>query len=59
MPARKLRDPNEKPQIEKFREAARELGCDDDESAFEERLRQIMKAKPQLKSGVGKRGDGG
>jgi hypothetical protein len=59
MPARKPRDPNEKPQIEKFREAARELACDDDEAAFEERLRQIMKAKPQPKSGVGKRGEGG
>lgn len=34
MPARKPRDPNEKPQIERFREAARELGCDDNENAF-------------------------
>lgn len=34
MPARKPTDPNAKPQIERFREAARELGCDDDEEAF-------------------------
>jgi len=46
MPARKPRPPDEKPQIERFREAARELGCDDDEAAFDEKLRQIMRAKP-------------
>lgn len=32
---------NDKPQIDKFRELARELGCDDDEEAFDERLRKI------------------
>jgi hypothetical protein len=59
MPARKSRDPNDKPQIEKYREAARELGCDDDEATFEEKLRQIMKAKPQPKSEFGKQRPGG
>jgi hypothetical protein len=34
MPARKPRDPNAKPQIERFREAARELGCEDTEEEF-------------------------
>jgi len=46
MPARKPRPPDEKPQIERFREAAQELGCDDDEAAFDEKLRQILRAKP-------------
>lgn len=47
MPARKPRDPNAKPQIERFREAAIELECDDDEAAFDERLRQIARVKPR------------
>jgi hypothetical protein len=34
MPARKPRPPDEKPQIERFREAARELGCEDTEEEF-------------------------
>ena len=55
MPARKPRPPDEKPQIERFREAARELGCDDDEAAFDEKLRQIMRAKPELKGEPTKR----
>jgi len=55
MPARKPRPPDEKPQIERFREAARELGCDNDEAAFDDKLRQIMRAKPAPKSGAAKR----
>jgi hypothetical protein len=47
VPARKPPDPNAKPQIELFREAAIELGCDDDEAAFDERLRQIIRVKPK------------
>jgi hypothetical protein len=46
MPARKPRDPNEKPQIERFREMARELECDEDEEAFKAKLAQIMRHKP-------------
>ena len=46
MPARKPRDPNEKPQIERFHEMARELECDEDEDAFKAKLAQIMKHKP-------------
>jgi hypothetical protein len=30
----------------KFASAARELGCDEDEAAFDERLRKIAKAQP-------------
>lgn len=36
---------SEKPtvaQIERFREKARELGCDEDEAVFEERLQRIV-----------------
>ncbi|WP_428407952.1 hypothetical protein [Hyphococcus sp.] len=33
----------EKPQIEKFREKAKELGCDGDERAFESVVRKIAK----------------
>ena len=35
----------------KFIEKARELGCDEDEAAFEKRLRKIAKAEPKA-SGV-------
>jgi hypothetical protein len=30
-----------KPQIEKFKEVARQLECDEDEAAFEEKLKKI------------------
>jgi hypothetical protein len=47
MPARKPRDPNEKPLAERFQEMARELGCDDDEDAFKAKLGQIARQKPK------------
>ena len=31
-------------QPDKFREAARELGCDEDEAAFEDKVRKIADA---------------
>jgi len=46
MPARKPPDPNAKPQIELFREAAIELGCEDDEAAFDATLARLLKAGP-------------
>lgn len=46
MPARKPRPPDEKPQIERFKEVARELECDEDPDRFEEALRAIVRAKP-------------
>lgn len=36
-----------KPQAEKFKEAARELGCDESEKAFDDKLRVIAKQKPR------------
>lgn len=35
---------HETPQIDKFRDLARELECDDDEAAFDERLKRIATA---------------
>lgn len=34
-------------QREKFEQAARELECDEDEAAWDERLRKIAKQKPE------------
>lgn len=38
--------PDSKPQLDKFKEAARELECDDDPEAFKKRLKKLAKAKP-------------
>ena len=35
---------DERPQIDKFRDLARELETDDDEAAFDERLKKLAKA---------------
>jgi hypothetical protein len=37
----------DKSQIDRFREAARQLGCDEDEAAFDEKLKVIAKQKPK------------
>lgn len=34
-------------QADKFAEAARELGCDEDEGRWEERLRKVAGQKPE------------
>lgn len=34
-------------QLDKFKEAARALECDEDEARWDERLRKVAKAKPQ------------
>ena len=34
-------------QIDRFVEAARELGCDEDEAAFKEKLARIARQKPK------------
>lgn len=34
---------DKKPQIDKFKDAARELECDDDEQRFKERLGKLVK----------------
>lgn len=38
---------NQKDQIDRFKEAARALGCDEDEAAFDTALRQIASYKPK------------
>lgn len=35
-----------KPQPDKFRDLARELGCDEDEAAFEDKVRRVAKGPP-------------
>ena len=37
---------DDKPQLDKFKEAARKLECDDDEQRFKERLGRLAKPKP-------------
>lgn len=37
---------DDKTQSEKFKDAARELGCDEDEAAWDKRLKKVAKAKP-------------
>ncbi|NYS26554.1 hypothetical protein HUK65_16330 [Rhodobacteraceae bacterium 2376] len=39
----------DKSQAERFKEAARELGADDDEAAFNAKLRKMVKQKPDDK----------
>ena len=34
---------NKKSQIDKFKQAARELGCDESERSFDEKLKRIVK----------------
>jgi hypothetical protein len=36
----------DKTQLEKFKEAARELECDDDEQRFKERLGKLVRHEP-------------
>lgn len=38
-----------KPQLDKFKDAARELECDDDEQRFKERLGKLVKPRPAPK----------
>ena len=39
---------DEKPQLDKFKEAAREHGADEDEAHWDERLKRVVKTKPAL-----------
>ena len=49
MPDRNPPDPPAaQPQIERFREMARELGCDEDEESFKAKLAQIMRPLPKV-----------
>lgn len=40
---------NEQSQLDRFKKAARELGTDDDEKRFTEKLRKLVKSKPDPK----------
>ena len=40
------KEPRNQAQANKFRDAARELECDDDEAAFDEKLGKITRQKP-------------
>ncbi|WP_199857771.1 hypothetical protein [Erythrobacter sp. EC-HK427] len=40
-------DTKDKTQLEKFKEAARDLECDDDEARFKERLGKLAKVKSE------------
>lgn len=41
----------EKSQLDRFKEAARQLETDDDEAKFNEKLGKLVKQKPEKKSG--------
>ena len=49
-------DLSEKPQAERFTEAARQLECDEDKERFEEKLKQIAGRKPSQGSQAGSGG---
>lgn len=44
---------DQKTQLDKFKEAARQLETDEDEERFEERLKKIVKQKPDEKKDDG------
>lgn len=41
---------DEKSQSDKFKDTARELGCDEDEARWDERLRKVAGTKPNGES---------
>lgn len=41
---------DKKPQLDRFKEAAREIGTDDDEDRFNEKLGKLVKQKPEGKN---------
>lgn len=41
-----MTDPTEKSQLDRFKEAARELEADDDEAKFNEKLGKLVKQRP-------------
>jgi len=47
---------NEPTQLDKFKQAARELETDDDEARFDERVRKLVKVKPTPETGGTKGG---
>jgi hypothetical protein len=49
----------DKPQIDRFKELARELECDESEEAFDEALKRLAQAGPAPKHEPKKRGGKG
>lgn len=45
---------SDQPQIDKFKQAARELECDDDDKKFKDRLAKLAKSKPATKPARGR-----
>lgn len=45
-----MADPDPRTQAEKFADLARELECDEDEAAFDERLKKLAATAPKPKS---------
>lgn len=43
----KAADKSPQSQVDKFKEAARELECDEDEERWDERLKKVAKGKPE------------
>ena len=39
---------DDKTQLDKFKEAAREIGADEDEAHWDERLKRVVKPKPAV-----------
>jgi hypothetical protein len=54
-PPPKSKDVESKSQRERFIEAARELGCDEDEDAFKARLKRLAETKPTTLKSLPKR----
>ena len=44
-----MNDNKQKSQLDRFKEAARQLETDDDEAKFNEKLRKLVKPKPDTK----------
>ena len=44
-----MKDKSKENQSQKFKDKARELGCDENEAAFEERLKRIVPKKQKKK----------
>jgi hypothetical protein len=55
MPKKISTNPADVAQRERFIETARALGCDEDEAAFEEKLKRIATTKPKIISVRSKR----
>lgn len=50
MPKASGQDHQKQSQLKRFKDTARKLGCGGDESAFENKLQWIAKAKPKIET---------